>query len=301
MPPLKPSDTTMNTNWPMNDKTTSQKPEPPNGDEVELFDRFACFTLADLVRVAGNYAEQIKTLTRERDGARALSDYWKEHSEAHLIECGKERTRAESAEARVRSMEAQLADYGPNTNTLRNITVEQSKEIADLKAINEQLTLQVAHWKQHHGEAEARVKVLEGERDNWKRSHIREVDRSVNLEQRLSAPTWMPVSTPPTEGDGDEKGNVLWKQKSGALMIAPWNTSEKTMDFWGLICWLRVPPLPPATQTEDETRIHLLRQLQKANTGEFGEPQDTNIAGLIEDLIKLETEDAARQSTPKKD
>lgn len=156
----------------------------------------------------GDMDERLETLTRERDEAYNTNSILKGQREAALL-------RAESAEARVKVLEGELAELKSGFGHDNLTAALHALEAAGMGAPGKPNTLRAM------------------------------VEECIS---KLS--TWIPVSTPPTEGDATERNQVAWLQRSGSVMTGPWNMSDKAKDFWGVVGWL---PLPPSTQTEDET------------------------------------------------
>lgn len=103
--------------------------------------------------------------------------------------------------------------------------------------------------------AEARVKVLEGELAEVKTAYTtaaQERDLS-RWELAKAAPTWIPVSTPPTRVDAVQNGYnpyVLWCNGRG-LWNSRHDDDHRSCQF-PPTHWMKLPPLPPSTQSDEE-------------------------------------------------
>lgn len=144
--------------------------------------------------------------------------------------------------ATITRLEGELADEKKDANTRFE---EYRKELSVLRQQGRRLTV------------EAVVAVVKEQ--GWafliKDGNGEELTKALN--SRLT-PTWTPISSPPTEADGNKDGKVLWgwTRPTQASQAFPWNASFKDRqwepDFW---THLSLPPLPETAKVDAKSPL----------------------------------------------
>lgn len=130
--------------------------------------------------------------------------------------------------------------------------------------------------EQGREQLQATIKKLEEENSTLTKASSDLVRQFRNVETL----EWIPISTPPTEADGNERGHILCRDLAGCTFSVGWENVEAPK--YGVTHWCRIPVLPKQG-TKDEFEEWWMKP----------KPQDE---GFAKDLCKAAWEAAKAQT-----
>lgn len=175
-------------------------------------------------------SELIDRLIAQRDEAR---------EELSIVRADRDSIKRDWLDADGSKMKQELEDQ---RNRTANLIHSKNEHIARLNADNEAcnkaaqvLAEKCNELEKVHDTLRGTISLMTADRDRCCKACR---DCKAKLE-RLESP-WIPMSTPPTEADGDTKSEVLHGWSGGHITKGRWNSSYSD----SATHWMRIPPLP---------------------------------------------------------